>query len=57
VEYELPEPTTVHWHGVPVPNAMDGVPGLTQSPIAPGSSFTYEFDAEPAGSYLRRRER
>ncbi len=52
VENELPEPTTVHWHGVPVPNAMDGVPGLTQSPIAPGSSFTYEFDAEPAGSYL-----
>jgi FtsP/CotA-like multicopper oxidase with cupredoxin domain len=29
VENELPEPTTVHWHGVPVPNAMDGVPGLT----------------------------
>ncbi len=49
---ELPEPTTVHWHGVPVPNAMDGVPGLTQSPIAPSSTFTYEFDAKPAGSYL-----
>jgi FtsP/CotA-like multicopper oxidase with cupredoxin domain len=52
VENELPEPTTIHWHGVPVPNAMDGVPGLTQAPIAPGSSFTYEFNAEPAGSYL-----
>lgn len=52
VDNRLPEPTTVHWHGVPVPNAMDGVPGLTQSPIAPGSSFTYEFDAKPAGSYL-----
>jgi len=52
VENELPEPTTIHWHGVPVPNAMDGVPGLTQAPIAPGASFTYEFDARPAGSYL-----
>ncbi len=52
VHYELPEPTTIHWHGVPVPNPMDGVPGLTQQPIAPGGSFTYEFDARPAGSYL-----
>ncbi len=52
VENGLPEPTTVHWHGVPVPNVMDGVPGLTQAPIAPGSSFTYEFEAKPAGSYL-----
>lgn len=52
VENELREPTTVHWHGVPVPNAMDGVPGLTQAPIAPGTSFTYEFDATPAGTYL-----
>lgn len=52
VQNELPEPTTIHWHGVPVPNAMDGVPGLTQAPIAPGASFTYEFGARPAGSYL-----
>lgn len=52
VENRLREPTTVHWHGVPVPNAMDGVPGLTQAPIAPGASFTYEFDASPAGTYL-----
>jgi FtsP/CotA-like multicopper oxidase with cupredoxin domain len=52
VENQLPEPTTIHWHGLPVPNPMDGVPGLTQAPIAPGSSFTYEFDATPAGSYL-----
>lgn len=51
VQHELPEPTTIHWHGVPVPNAMDGVPGLTQAPIPPGSTFTYEFDARPAGSY------
>jgi FtsP/CotA-like multicopper oxidase with cupredoxin domain len=52
LENGLPEPTTVHWHGLPVPNAMDGVPGLTQSPVAPGSSFTYEFEARPAGSYF-----
>jgi FtsP/CotA-like multicopper oxidase with cupredoxin domain len=52
VENRLPDPTTIHWHGVPVPNAMDGVPGLTQPPIAPGAEFTYEFDASPAGSYL-----
>jgi FtsP/CotA-like multicopper oxidase with cupredoxin domain len=52
LENGLPEATTVHWHGIPVPNAMDGVPGLTQSPVAPGASFTYEFEARPAGSYL-----
>ena len=52
VKNELPEETTVHWHGVPVPNAMDGVPGLTQKPIAPGESFEYAFEATPAGSYL-----
>lgn len=52
VENQLPEDTTVHWHGVPVPNAMDGVPGLTQKPIAPGESFVYEFEATPAGSYI-----
>jgi FtsP/CotA-like multicopper oxidase with cupredoxin domain len=32
---DLAEPTSVHWHGVRLPNAMDGVPGLTQAPIAP----------------------
>lgn len=49
VENELPEPTAVHWHGIDVPNAMDGVPDVTQAPIEPGGSFTYEFDAVPAG--------
>ena len=49
VTNELPEPTTVHWHGIAVPNAMDGVPGVTQDPIEPGETFTYEFDAIPAG--------
>ena len=36
---DLPEPTTLHWHGVRLPNAMDGVPDLTQPPITPGKSF------------------
>jgi FtsP/CotA-like multicopper oxidase with cupredoxin domain len=48
----LPEGTTIHWHGVPVPNAMDGVPGVTQKPVMPGETFIYEFEAHPAGSYI-----
>ena len=51
VENGLSEETTVHWHGVRVPNAMDGVPHLTQQPIAPGESFAYEFDAVDAGTF------
>lgn len=47
---ELPVPTTIHWHGLFVPNAMDGVAGLNQAPVAPGESFTYEFVAKPAGT-------
>ena len=50
VTNELSEPTTIHWHGVEVPNAMDGVPKLSQEPIPPGGSFTYEFVATPAGT-------
>jgi len=53
VEFEnaLPEPTTVHFHGIRLPNAMDGVPYLTQPPIAPGARFVYEFDLPDAGTY------
>jgi len=40
VANNLPEPTTVHWHGLALRNDMDGVPGLTQAPIAPGTTFT-----------------
>jgi FtsP/CotA-like multicopper oxidase with cupredoxin domain len=47
---ELSEPTTIHWHGVDVPNGMDGVPGVTQEPVAPGAEFVYEFEARPAGT-------
>jgi FtsP/CotA-like multicopper oxidase with cupredoxin domain len=46
----LGEPTTIHWHGVDVPNAMDGVPGITQEPVPPGGTFVYEFEARPAGT-------
>src|SRR5436305_14506402 len=42
----LAEPTTVHWHGVEVPAGMDGAPGLSQQPIPPGGTFTYEFVAK-----------
>ncbi len=47
----LPRPTTAHWHGLAVPNAMDGVPVLTQAPIEPGEAFTYEFEVPDAGTY------
>jgi FtsP/CotA-like multicopper oxidase with cupredoxin domain len=47
----LDEETTVHWHGIRLPNAMDGVPGLTQPPIKPGDSFTYEFTPPDAGTF------
>jgi len=47
----LPEPTTIHWHGVRVPNAMDGAPGMTQDPIAPGAEFRYEFVLKDAGTF------
>ena len=49
VTNSLPDDTTVHWHGIDVPNAMDGVPGVTQEPIKPGGTFIYEFTAIPAG--------
>ena len=48
---ELPHPTTVHWHGIRIDNAMDGVPGLTQDVVAPGASFDYDFVARDAGTY------
>lgn len=52
LENSLPDSTTIHWHGLPVPNAMDGVPDITQKPIQPGETFVYEFAAKPPGSYL-----
>jgi manganese oxidase len=49
---ELDKPTSIHWHGLHVPNSMDGVPPLTQPGIAPGQSFTYEFTAPHAGTFM-----
>jgi FtsP/CotA-like multicopper oxidase with cupredoxin domain len=49
----LPETTGIHFHGQDVPNEMDGVPHVTQEPIAAnGGKFTYEFRASPAGSHM-----
>ncbi|QIZ67019.1 multicopper oxidase family protein [Geobacillus subterraneus] len=48
---ELPEPITIHWHGYPVPNNQDGVPGVTMDAIKPGETFTYEFTATVPGTY------
>ncbi len=47
---DLPDPTTIHWHGLRIENAMDGVPAV-QDPIQPGETFTYEFVLPDAGSY------
>lgn len=52
VKNELPESSSIHWHGVHVPNKQDGVPFVTQPPIKPGETFTYEFAAKPAGSHM-----
>ncbi|WP_276356604.1 multicopper oxidase domain-containing protein [Cohnella caldifontis] len=49
---ELPEPSTIHWHGLPVPNAMDGVPDVTQKAVEPGREFVYEFTASHPGTFM-----
>jgi FtsP/CotA-like multicopper oxidase with cupredoxin domain len=52
VTNRLPEATTLHWHGVLVPNGMDGVAGLTQPYIQPGETFKYEFTFTRPGTYM-----
>jgi len=54
VENGLPEPTTVHWHGLHLPIEMDGVPGkgFSQKPIMPGETFVYEFPLKQHGTYF-----
>ncbi|MCG6894019.1 MAG: multicopper oxidase domain-containing protein, partial [Desulfobacteraceae bacterium] len=47
----LEEPTTVHWHGLRIDNAMDGVPGVTQDPIPPGGRFTYRLKLIDSGTF------
>lgn len=52
VKNELPESTSVHFHGLEIPNDQDGVPFITQPPIKPGQSYTYEFTAPNPGSHM-----
>jgi len=47
----IDQPTTVHWHGIRIDNAMDGVAGLTQKAVPPGAGFDYRFSAPDAGTY------
>jgi FtsP/CotA-like multicopper oxidase with cupredoxin domain len=49
---ELPESTVIHFHGLELPNDMDGVPFITQPPVKPGKSFTYEFTVPNAGTHM-----
>jgi FtsP/CotA-like multicopper oxidase with cupredoxin domain len=48
---QLPVPTSIHWHGLVLPNLMDGVPFVTQDPIPPGASHRYDFPLKQSGSY------
>jgi len=52
VTNDLPEETTIHWHGMILPNQMDGPAEITQNPIKPGGSFSYEFTATQHGTYF-----
>ncbi len=52
VDNHLPEPTAMHWHGFEVPYDMDGSPGASQDPIAPGGRFVYEFTLNQEGTYF-----
>jgi len=53
VQNQMDQPFVLHFHGLTVPNAMDGVPYVTQDPIMPGESFTYEFTIQdPPGMYV-----
>ncbi|WNG27572.1 copper oxidase [Cystobacter fuscus] len=52
VTNRLPAPTTVHWHGLLLPNGMDGVGGLNQKAIAPGETFKYEFTLRQSGTLM-----
>jgi hypothetical protein len=52
VTNKLNEPTSVHWHGIILPNGMDGVAGLTQKAIQPGETFKYEFTLKQNGTFM-----
>lgn len=52
VKNELPEPTSIHWHGLEIPNNMDGATPETNRPILPGETFTYEFTVYQSGTFI-----
>ncbi len=52
VKNELPEPTSIHWHGIELPNSQDGAAGQTQPPIMPGEWYTYEFTLYQNGTFM-----
>ena len=52
VTNKLPEHTTIHWHGILLPNGMDGVGGLNQPQIPPGKTFVYEFEMKHSGTFM-----
>ncbi|RWB96353.1 MAG: DUF4396 domain-containing protein [Mesorhizobium sp.] len=52
VTNDLPEETTIHWHGMILPNQMDGPAEITQAPIEPGQTYSYEFTATQHGTYF-----
>ncbi len=52
VHNELPEPTSIHWHGLELPIQYDGVPGVTQDPILPGETYVYEYDLHQTGTFF-----
>jgi FtsP/CotA-like multicopper oxidase with cupredoxin domain len=52
VRNNLADPTSVHWHGLVLPNEMDGAAEVTQPPIEPGETFSYEFTAEDPGTFF-----
>jgi len=47
----LKEPSSIHWHGLRIENAMDGVPGVTQDPVGPGENFIYRLKLDDAGTF------
>ena len=52
VENQLPEPYSMHWHGLEIPNNMDGMPGISQDLIPPGGRFVYEFTLRQNGTFF-----
>src|SRR3546814_12128967 len=51
VKNNLTEATSIHWHGIILPFQMDGVPGISFTGIAPGTTFTYQFKVQQSGTY------